>query len=60
MLVEVKTRKSAFLREAIRHLALADTDVETERVEALSTRGELKESVDVVSVRAVRARRRAL
>ena len=36
--VEVKTRKSAFLREAIRHLALADTDVETERVETLSTR----------------------
>ena len=53
-LVEVKTRKSAFLREAIRHLALADTDVETERVETLSTRGELRESVDVVSIRAVK------
>ena len=50
----MKTRKSAFLREAIRHLALADTDVETERVETLSTRSELRESVDVVSIRAVK------
>ena len=52
VLVEVKTRKSAFLREAIRHLGLADVDVETTRVEALSARAIIA-SADVVSVRAV-------
>jgi len=54
LMVESKTRKSAFLREAIRHLNLADTAVETARAEDLLTRSDLHESQDVVTVRAVR------
>jgi 16S rRNA G527 N7-methylase RsmG len=34
-MVEVKARKSAFLREAIRHLELKDATVETSRYEEL-------------------------
>jgi 16S rRNA (guanine527-N7)-methyltransferase len=54
VMVESKTRKSAFLREAVRHLNLTDTSVETVRAEDLLTRPELHESQDLVSVRAVR------
>jgi len=54
LMVESKTRKSAFLREAVRHLNLADASVETVRAEDLLTRSELHESQDMVSVRAVR------
>ena len=54
IMVESKTRKSAFLREAIRHLNLTETSVETVRAEDLLTRPELHESQDLVSVRAVR------
>jgi 16S rRNA (guanine527-N7)-methyltransferase len=54
VLVESKTRKSAFLREAIRELELADVIVETERFESLASRGELRDSVDVLTLRAVR------
>jgi 16S rRNA G527 N7-methylase RsmG len=53
-MVESKTRKSAFLREAVRHLNLTDASVETVRAEDLLTRPELHESQDLVSVRAVR------
>ena len=59
-MVEVKARKSAFLREAVRHLGLKDTSVETERYEELLARPELHESSEVVSVRAVRLETRAL
>ena len=38
VMVESKTRKSAFLREAVRHLNLTDTSVETVRAEDLLTR----------------------
>jgi 16S rRNA (guanine527-N7)-methyltransferase len=54
IMVESKTRKSAFLREAVRHLNLTATSVETVRAEDLLTRPELHESQDLVSVRAVR------
>jgi 16S rRNA (guanine527-N7)-methyltransferase len=53
-LVEAKTRKAAFLREAVRTLRLERTEVETSRFEMLLTRPELHESLDVVTIRAVR------
>jgi 16S rRNA (guanine527-N7)-methyltransferase len=54
VMVEVKTRKSAFLREAIRRLDLRDTVVETHLVQELLPRVELHEAADLVTVRAVR------
>lgn len=60
LMVESKTRKSAFLREAVRHLNLVDTSVETARAEDLLTRAELHESQDLVSVRAVRLEQKLL
>jgi 16S rRNA (guanine527-N7)-methyltransferase len=53
-MVEVKARKSAFLREAVRQLELGGSTVETSRYEELLARPELHESVDVLSLRAVR------
>lgn len=53
-MVEVKVRKSAFLREAVRHLVLDGVTVETSRYEELLARPELHEAFDVVSTRAVR------
>jgi 16S rRNA (guanine527-N7)-methyltransferase len=53
-MVEAKTRKSAFLREAIRKLELERATVETSRYEELLTRPELHEAHDLVSTRAVR------
>jgi 16S rRNA (guanine527-N7)-methyltransferase len=54
VMVEVKARKSAFLREAIRHLGLKSATVETSRYEELLARPELHERFDVLSLRAVR------
>jgi len=59
-MVEAKTRKSAFLREAVRQLGLTPAVVETSRYEALLARPELHEAADVVSLRAVRVDPRAL
>lgn len=59
-MVESKVRKSAFLREAVRHLGLESAVVETTRYEELLTRPELHEAIDVVSLRAVRAEPRVL
>lgn len=59
-MVEVKARKSAFLREAARVLALSDTLVETTRYEELLARPELHEAIDLLSVRAVRVEMRTL
>lgn len=53
-MVESKTRKSAFLREAIRQLDLREAFVETKRYEELFATPALHESVDFVSIRAVR------
>jgi 16S rRNA (guanine527-N7)-methyltransferase len=53
-MVESKVRKSAFLREAVRHLALANTQVVTARLEELLARPDLHESGRLVSIRAVR------
>jgi 16S rRNA (guanine527-N7)-methyltransferase len=59
-MVEVKARKSAFLREAVRHLQLEGTVVETTRYEELLARPELHEAYDLLSLRAVRAETRVL
>jgi 16S rRNA (guanine527-N7)-methyltransferase len=58
-MVESKVRKSAFLREAVRHLGL-DARVENARYEELLTRPELHESHDAISIRAVRVDPRSL
>lgn len=59
-MVEVKARKSAFLREAVRTLGLQQVQVETSRYEELLARPELHEVFDAVSVRAVRIEPRVL
>lgn len=59
-MVEVKTRKAVFLREAIRSLGLGDAEVETSRFEELLPRPELHEALDLVSIRAVRIETRTL
>jgi 16S rRNA (guanine527-N7)-methyltransferase len=59
-MVEAKARKSAFLREAVRTLRLANTTVETARYEELLAKPELHESFDVLSLRAVRVEVRTL
>lgn len=53
-MVEVKVRKSVFLRQVARLLGLDRTQVETSRFEELLARPDLHESVDVVTVRAVK------
>jgi len=59
-MVEVKTRKAVFLREAVRALNLKDAEVETSRFEELLPRAELHEALDLVSIRAVRIEIRTL
>jgi 16S rRNA (guanine527-N7)-methyltransferase len=59
-LVESKTRKAVFLREAIRELDLTRVTVETSRFEELLTRPELHEGLDLVTIRAVRVEPRTL
>ena len=58
-MVEVKARKSAFLREAVRALEIG-AQVETARYEELLARPELHEAFSAVSVRAVRIEARML
>jgi 16S rRNA (guanine527-N7)-methyltransferase len=58
-MVEVKVRKSAFLREAVRALEIV-AQVETARYEELLARPELHEAFSAVSVRAVRIEARML
>ena len=60
VMVESKMRKAAFLREAVRHLALKKSKVEATRFEGLLDRPELHGFADVVSLRAVRVDERAL
>jgi 16S rRNA (guanine527-N7)-methyltransferase len=60
LMVESKTRKSVFLREAIRALALDGADVATARFEELLARPDLHESHDLVTIRAVRVESRVL
>ena len=53
-MVESKTRKSVFLREAVRTLALAGAEVITARFEELLARTDFDGTEDLLTVRAVR------
>jgi 16S rRNA (guanine527-N7)-methyltransferase len=54
VLVESKTRKGAFLREAVRHLELGGVEVVSSRFDELASRPEFQARADLVTVRAVR------
>jgi 16S rRNA (guanine527-N7)-methyltransferase len=54
VLIESKARKSAFLREAVRHLGLSGVRVEQARSTEVADRDEVRAWADVVTVRAVR------
>ena len=53
-MVESKSRKAAFLREAVRHLGISGAEVEACRYEQLAARVRDDERAAVVTVRAVR------
>lgn len=55
LLVESKTRKSVFLREALRALEMKDAAVATSRFEELLSRPDLHEAHELLTLRAVRA-----
>lgn len=59
-MIEVKTRKSVFLREVVRHLGLSDCLVETSRFEQVLSRADVLGAVDTISIRAVRAEQEQL
>jgi len=54
LLVEAKTRKSVFLREALRALELGGAEVATSRFEELLSKPELHEAHELLTIRAVR------
>jgi 16S rRNA (guanine527-N7)-methyltransferase len=60
LMVESKTRKSVFLREAVRVLGMKDADVVTARFEELLSRPDLHEAHGLVTIRAVRVESRVL
>lgn len=60
LMVEAKTRKSVFLREALRTLGLSRADVVTSRFEELLTKPLLHEAHDLLTIRAVRIETRVL
>jgi 16S rRNA (guanine527-N7)-methyltransferase len=60
LMVEAKTRKSVFLREALRTLGLTRGDVVTSRFEELLTKPALHEAHDLLTIRAVRIESRVL
>jgi 16S rRNA (guanine527-N7)-methyltransferase len=60
LMVEAKTRKSVFLREALRALGLTRGDVVTSRFEELLTKPRLHEAHDLLTIRAVRIETRVL
>ena len=60
LMVEAKTRKSVFLREALRALGLSRGDVVTARFEELLTKPSLHEAHDLLTIRAVRIESRVL
>jgi 16S rRNA G527 N7-methylase RsmG len=59
LMVESKTRKAVFLKEAVRALDM-EAEVLTSRFEALLTRPELHEAHDLLTIRAVRIEARVL
>ena len=60
VMVEVKTRKSVFLREAARELGLEDARVVTARHESLLVDPSFHDAFDLLSIRAVRVEPRVL
>jgi 16S rRNA (guanine527-N7)-methyltransferase len=60
VMVESKTRKAVFLREAVRAVELGMAEVAASRFEELLTRPELHEAHDLVTIRAVRIEPRVL
>ena len=60
LMVEAKTRKSVFLREALRALGMIRGDVVTSRFEELLTKPPLHEAHDLLTIRAVRIETRVL
>jgi 16S rRNA (guanine527-N7)-methyltransferase len=60
LMVESKTRKCVFLREAIRALEMPAADVVTARYEELLTWPDLHEAHDLLTIRAVRIEPRVL
>ena len=60
LMVESKTRKSVFLREAVRALGMDGAAVAASRFEELLPRPDLHEAHDVVTIRAVRVEGRVL
>jgi 16S rRNA (guanine527-N7)-methyltransferase len=54
LLVEAKTRKSVFLREALRALEMVNAEVVTARFEELLTKPDLHETHELLTLRAVR------
>jgi 16S rRNA (guanine527-N7)-methyltransferase len=60
LMVEAKTRKSVFLREALRALELTRGDVVTSRFEELLSKPRLHEAHDLLTIRAVRIEARVL
>ncbi len=53
-MVEAKSKKASFLREAIRDLGLQSAHVENARFETLQSRPDLGNCIDLVTVRAVK------
>jgi 16S rRNA (guanine527-N7)-methyltransferase len=53
-LVESRSRKASFLREALRHLKLDRAEVVNDRLETMASADRLARTVDVVTLRAVR------
>jgi 16S rRNA (guanine527-N7)-methyltransferase len=60
LMVESKTRKSVFLREAVRAVGLEGAAVAASRFEELLAKPELHEAHDLVTIRAVRIEPRVL
>lgn len=53
-MIESKTRKSAFLQEAVRSLALRDAAVENASFAEVAARPQARDSADLITVRAVK------
>lgn len=60
LMVESKTRKSVFLREATRALEMVNAGVATARFEELLARPDLHEAHDLLTIRAVRVETKVL
>lgn len=60
LMVESKTRKAVFLKEAIRALALSNAEVITNRYEELLKQAEFHEAWDLITIRAIRLEKKNL